>query len=105
MPKKLLRAFILSVSLTFIFLAGSICTEALVQGYEPIIEQTVSPENQADNPLGIAIIPSEKNNNLSNLEAMDEIGKGDYLDLGSEQVFPFEPGLGSNSGTATGMNR
>ena len=91
--QKLLRpVFIAILSIVCIcsLFAGPSSTEALVKGWTPSEDDLLSPEANGDNPLGTVIQPSE-----------EEDGQGPknqgYPDLGSEQVFPFEPGLGNGA--------
>ena len=83
---------ILSIIFVFSLFAVSTRTEALVKGWTPSEseEGSLSSEANGDNPLGIVIEPSVDDQN-------DVIKKSNYPDLGSEQVFPFEPGLGNGA--------
>ena len=90
---KLFRSLFLAVlSIGFIcsLFAGSIPAEALVKGWTPSEDGSLSSEANGDNPLGIVIQPSDK-------EEAEDTKIGNYPDLGSDQVFPFEPGLGNGA--------
>ncbi len=74
-----------------IIITVPIAADAIVKGWTPPEEQSLSPEASGNNPLKIVIVPSEDNE-----ESKLEQKTSNYPDLGSEQVFPFEPGLGSS---------
>ena len=97
MLKKFFRIISFIVLCVFILFPGTMSAEALVKGWNPPEEQALSPEANGDNPLGIIIEPSSEVQDEENSNPMDGISMNNYPDLGSEQVFPFEPGLG-NSG-------
>tara|TARA_B100000700_G_C14638059_1_gene666030 strand:+ start:40 stop:384 length:345 start_codon:yes stop_codon:yes gene_type:complete len=78
-----------------LFFIAPFSAHALVKGWE-LPEQALSPEANGDNPLGLVIIPSDENNIDSNQQD-NEVTSNNYPDLGSEQVFPFEPGLGNSA--------
>ena len=83
---------IISIIFVFSLLVVSTRSEALVKGWTPsdLEEGSLSSDSNGDNPLGIVIEPSVNDQN-------DVINKSNYPDLGSEQVFPFEPGLGNGA--------
>ncbi len=104
MLKNLLRRIILSISLISILLAGPFQVEALVKGYAPLPEESLSPEDNGENPLKIVIVPLEDSNSPNKLEPKNSLENDSAIDLGSDQIFPFEPGLGNHSGSVTGIN-
>ena len=79
-----------------ILLASSIRTNALVKGWNPP-EEFLSPEDSEDNPLGIVIEQTKEEPDLEAPLSMNKISKENLPDFGSEQVFPFEPGLGNSA--------
>ncbi len=88
MLKKINRAFLLSIIFMLIFVLGVPRTDALVQGWSPEREDASSLSDNGDNYSSIP--PSNDNEKLMEEEKSDE-----YIDFGSEQVFPFIPGLDS----------
>jgi len=102
---------VISITLFFLtLLGGSINADALSNplagkplGFDDMLpylsqEQPIYRSGRGDNgenPLGIVIEPSDNNDGVSTPKeeiSMEEI-------FGSEQVFPFEPGLGSGGRT------
>ncbi len=71
-----------------LFFTGAIATDALVKGWTPPNEDSISLEDNGENPLGIVIEPSKN-------DSMDRMNIDQYPDLGSDQVFPFAAGLDS----------
>ena len=70
----------------------------LVKGWAPPEEKILSEESNGDNPLRIVIKPSsEEEERAESNEPINKIQNSQYPDLGSEQVFPFEPGLGNGA--------
>ena len=100
MVRKFLRSIsfaVLSiVVISSVLLIATTKTEALIKGWSPP-DETLSPEANGDNPLGIVIEPSDEDATLEKNNSKGEINKMKYPDLGSEQVFPFEPGLGNSA--------
>ena len=80
-----------------ILLASSIRTNALVKGWNPPPEELLSPEASGDNPLGIVIEQSKEELDRDEPLSMNKTSKENLPDFGSEQVFPFEPGLGNSA--------
>ena len=97
MLKRIFLATILSLSLISLLFIRPISTEALLKGWTPPEEESLSSEANGNNPLGIVIEPSQDNQNGENNKPMNGIQKSDYPDLGSDQVFPFVAGLDSYS--------
>ncbi len=96
MLKTIFRLIILSIFLISIFWEGSTSAEALVKGWTPPTEQSSSyTSNGKEDPVEIVIIPSEDNPNIDNERLEDKKNINNYPDLGSDQVFPFLPGLDS----------
>ena len=96
--KKIFRAtsiMMLSISLFLCLFAGNTSANALVKGWQPVVDETLSQEDQGNNSLGIKIKPTEENINQEHLDAMEETKTTEYPDLGSDQVFPFIAGLDS----------
>ena len=88
---------VISIGLCYSFLfSGLTSANALVKGWTPPEENSVSPEAKGDNPLRIIIEPSDENQVLESQETMNELSMDDIF--GDEQVFPFVAGLGKNSG-------
>ncbi len=78
---------IASLALISILLTAAIPVNAL--------EDSLSPESNGDNPLGIVIERSD-DSNISGIEkTTGEIKASKYPDLGDDQVFPFIAGLDS----------
>ena len=98
---KFLRAISFAVlSIVFIssiFFTGTTKTDALIKGWSPPDDETLSSEVNGDNPLRLVIEPSVDDSSIENKISMDEMSENKYPDLGSEQVFPFEPGLGNSA--------
>ena len=85
-----------SIALIFtLFFSWSSSTLALIKGWDPPQEGSLSSEANGNNPLGIVIEPSSDDQSLENEKTVFD--KDNYPDLGSEQVFPFEPGLGNSA--------
>ena len=82
-----------SIALILILFTGWTSADALVKGWSPIEKESLSPEANGDNPLRIVIEPSGENQNIDE----EDKNQSNYPDLGSEQVFPFEPGLGNGA--------
>ena len=99
--KTLFRLFSYSlVSIVFallVLLIGAKSTNALVKGWAPPTEELSYDDAPRDNSSEIFTIPSEKNQTTDNDKTSDRIKTSEYPDLGSEQVFPFLPGLDSYS--------
>ena len=75
------------IFISSIFLAGSTSTEAATSGFTP-------PENyRKDDSLGIVVEPSQ--DNQEKVVSKDEMDMEDIF--GSEQIFPFEMGLGNSA--------
>ena len=73
--------------MTALIFGAATQTLAMTKGWEPPNKESLSPEANGDNPLGIVI---EKQKGIQE-------GNDEYPDLGSAQVFPFEPGLGNSA--------
>ena len=75
------------IFISSIFLAGSTSTEAATSGFTP-------PEiYRKDDSLGIVVEPSQ--DNQEKVVSKDEMDMEDIF--GSEQIFPFEMGLGNSA--------
>ena len=101
MSSKIFRAAFHVVLSTFLIipflLFGVDSTHALVKGWNPPVDESLSSEAKGDNPLGIVIEPSGDNLIKQNEQKLYKSDSTNYPDLGSEQVFPFEPGLGNSA--------
>ena len=95
MLKKIYKVAFLSIFIISILFLGSTSTDALVKGWEPSADEASTDGDNGDNPLGIVISPSKDNENINDGESVDEMNSDDYSDFGSDQVFPFIPGLDS----------
>ena len=95
MLKKICQSFIPVLFLIAILFLGSFSTDALVKGWTAPEEQSSSNSVNADNSLERIILPSEENPNVEDETTISEMNRGDYPDLGSDQVFPFVAGLDS----------
>ncbi len=95
---KVIFFFVISIALIVpILFGGSIRSEALIKGWNPPGDDSLSAEANGDNPLGIVIEPSEDQEEQINEDSINGRKINNYPDLGSEQVFPFEPGLGNSA--------
>ena len=81
---------------SFIFL-GWVGADALTREYST--DEAIPKEMYGVNSLGIATEPSEEN--LDDQIQKDEMNLEDIF--GSEQVFPWEPGLGNHAGAIRGI--
>ena len=100
MIQKISRATVfifVSIAIIFMLILGPTSSDALVKGWTPADKGTLSPEANGDNPLGIVIQPTPDNENIELQDQLEDKKQSNYPDLGSEQVFPFEPGLGNSA--------
>ena len=106
---KFERAFIKVISfavaplvvIAFTFFTGLTDVDALsnslILGEEPAFKTF-----EDDNSLGIVIEPDSSIDQEGKATSNEEMSMEDIF--GSEQVFPFEPGLGNHGGAVRGIN-
>ncbi len=102
MLSKILRSAsftVLSVLLiSSILVSGLTSADALVKGWTPLSEKSLSEEANQDNSIGMPLDPSETNQNEGNEKPMDQMTMRDIF--GDEQIYPFEQGIGGHGGAS-----